>query len=187
MNSNFLNKALSQFCESNSTSQQYILPTVHNLADGTYISEILDVKEIIKPDESLDAIDFYHKLTDSSGNIIYVRFRYYNKELPALATSLSQYPKVKTWKDVVWLQEEIIVAPKPTGTYKHIVARKDCSFNVTSTSSNASATNTHPSKRGILSSRLSSRSGKYAQATKQALIVEDEGDEFDDFLDETDK
>ena len=188
MANSFLSQSLSQFYGGISASPQYIFPTVQNLAAGTYISEILDIKEVIRPDGTLDAIDFYHQLTDSNGDITHFRFRYYDKELPALANSLKQYPQAKTWKDALGLQEEVTVAPKTTGSYMYIAARKACSVNVTSTSSNASATNTPPSKRGGLSSRLGSRGGKSQQTPRQALIYadeEDNDDEFDDFLDDS--
>jgi hypothetical protein len=151
------------------------------------MSEVVDIQEVIDANSNLEALDFYHKLTDSSGNVTHVRFRYYDKELPALANSLKQYPQAKTWKDVVGLQEDVTVAPKPSGSYMHITARTASSSNVSQISSGASSTNSHPPKRGGLSSRLSNRGKKPVQTVRQALISEDEGDEVDDFFDEADE
>ena len=187
MNSKFLNQTLSQFCVGGSVPQQYIFPTVQNLAAGTYISEILDVKEVLNPDGSLNAIDFYHQLTDSSGNVIHVRFRFYAKELPSLVSSLKHYPQVKTWADIIGIKEDIVVSPKPTGNYMRISSRNACVSNASKLTSGVSSTNAPHHKRGSLSSRLSKSGSKSPQTARQELIYEDEGDKFDDFLDETDE
>ena len=187
MEISYLEEQISQFL-TNDESVNYIRPLTQNLTSGIYISEIEDVKAVTDINGDLDAIDFYHKLVDSSGNVVYIRFRYYNKELPALANSLKQYPKVKIWKDLIGLQENVTIAPKPTGSYMHIAARRTCSVNITSASSNASVTNAQPSKRGGLSSRLGNRCNKSVKTASKTLIFEDTedvDDDFDDFLDDT--
>ena len=186
MNSKFLSQMLSQFCVSVSTPQQYIFPTIQNLDAGAYISEILDVKEIIKPDGSLEAIDFYHQLTDSSGNVLHVRFRFYEKELPSLVSSLKQYPQVKTWEDVVGLKEDIVVSPKPTGNYLYISSRNAYVSSASKPTSGTSSANTSPHKRGGLSSRLSKSGSKPSKISRELLVSEDEEDWDDDFLDDSD-
>ena len=89
MASSYLSQMLSQFSEAIMTPQ-YLFPTVQNLSSGTYASEILDIKEVVNANGSLEALDFYHKLTDSGGNPVWVRFRYYNQELAALAAEFSK-------------------------------------------------------------------------------------------------
>lgn len=183
MADNYLNQAISQFSGVSSVPS-YIYPTVNNLNAGAYVSDILDVQEVLKEDSTLDALDFYHCLTDGNGNIVHVRFRYYLKELPTLANSLKQYQQVKTWKDVVGLQEEVTIAPKPAGNYMHIVARKACSV---SKISSCSAVAPSP-KRGGLSSRLIKSGNKPMQTSRQALISdindEDDPDDWEEYDDE---
>lgn len=210
MNKNYLSQSLSQICGVTNNTPQYIFPTIKNLAAGNYYSEILDVQEVLQSDGSLEAMDFYHRLTDSNGNVIYSRFRYYEKELPGLATSLQQYPQVQTWQDTVGLKEDVTVAPKLTGNYMRIAARTACLANVnaiapvappssatsptvpsaSATSSAGSSASVTPAKRGGLSSRLSSKHSKPVQTSRQALIADDDDDEFadfDDFLEESDE
>lgn len=185
---NYLTQALSQICGVINNTPQYIFPTIKNLAAGNYYSEILDVQEVLQSDGSLEAMDFYHRLTDSNGNVIYSRFRYYEKELPGLATSLQQYPQVQTWQDTVGLKEDITVAPKPKSNYMRIAVRTASLASASATSPTVSPASAPPAKRGGLSSRLSSKhSNKPVQTPRQALISEDDDDEFDDFLDESDE
>ena len=192
----YLSQALSQICGAINTPPQYILPTIQNMAAGNYISEIQDVQEVFKDDGTLDALDFYHRLTDSNGNVIYVRFRYYYKELPNLAASLKQYPQVTTWQDVVGLKEDITVAPKPKSNYMKIAVRTASLASASATSPTVSPASAPPAKRGGPPSRLSSRHSKPMQTSRQALIPEDEDeddwdeddwDEDDDLLDESDE
>ena len=180
MNSNFLSQTLSQFCAGVSATQQYIFPTIQNLVAGSYISEILDVREVLREDGSLEAVDFYHKLTDSSGNVIHVRFRYYQKELASLVSSFKQYPHVHIWNDLIGINEDITVAPKQTGNYMYIASRKSSTTNGVSTSSVASSKGSKPQKCAGGSLRFkSNRSNKLSSAPKHSLLFED--DEFDDW------
>ena len=149
------------------------------------MSEIKDVKEVMDANGNFEALDFYHQLTDSSGHITYVRFRYYEKELPALANSLRQYPQAKTWKNVVGLQEEVNVAPKPAGNYMHIAARKASISNVSQNVSSTSSTSSHTPKRAGISTQFGGkRANKLSSAPKPSLFLED--DEFDDWEDDSD-
>ena len=187
MATSYLTQQISQFFETN-ISVIYVRPLVHNLNSGTYLSEIKDIKEVVDSNGNFEAFDFYHCLIDSDGNVTYVRFRYYEKELPALSSSFKQYPNVKTWQNLVGLKEEVTIAPKPTGSYMHIAARRTCLVNITSASSNAPVTNAQPSKRGGLSSRLGNRCNKSVKTASKTLIFEDTediDDDFDDFLDDT--
>ena len=184
MQKNYLSQSITQFCADNTSSIHYIFPTANNLAAGTYISEILDVKEVLNADETLNALDFYHELSDVNGDIIHVRFRYYLKELPTLAQELSKYPSITTWQSSVALQEEVEIAHKKTGSYMHIAARKACSV---SKISSCSAVAPSP-KRGGLSSRLSKSGNKPMQTSRQALISdvddEDDSDDWEEYGDE---
>lgn len=190
MATSFLNQAISQFCGGIIASQQYIFPTVQNLAAGAYISEILDVREVSRDDGSLEAVDFYHKLSDSNGNVIYVRFRHYSKELSSLVSSLKQYPQVQTWQNVIGLQEEITVAQKATGNYMRISSRHAPVVAVTSastvstTSLGASATK-YPAKNRVGGSRFGSKHRSTPPPTSKAsLLLED--DELDGWEDDSD-
>ena len=186
MANSFLNQSLSQFSGIPS-GLSYIYPTVNNLNAGTYVSEIVDLQEVLKENGTLEAFDFYHQLTDSDGNVTHVRFRYYAKELPDLARSLSHYPQVKTWQDTLGLKEDISVAPKATGSYMRISSRNACVSNASKLTSGVSSTNAPHHKRGSMSSRLSKSGSMSQQTARQTLISEDEGEEFDDFLDEADE
>ena len=177
---NFLHQAISQF-SGISTGISYIFPTVNKLNAGTYASEILDVQEVLREDGSLEAFDFFHQLTDCNGNITHVRFRYYEKELPALVTSLKQYPQVKTWKDAVGLQEEVIVTPKPAGSYMHIAARKASASNGSNASSNASSTSSQTPKRVGIAPRFGiKRDNKPSSASKSSRLSEDDFDDCEE-------
>ena len=144
---NYLLDQLSQY--SNAATQiSYIFPTVQNLMPGNYISKIMDVQEVTDPNGQLLALDFYHTLTDSSGNIVNVRFRYYEKELPSLASSLKQYSQLQTWKDTIGLQEQITISAKASGNYLKISTRS--ALTVTTTSANpinATAQQAHTPKK----------------------------------------
>ncbi len=182
---NYLNQALSQF-SGVSSGLSYIFPTVQKLNAGKYVSEILDVQDVVDSNGKLLALDFYHKLADSNDNVIHVRFRFYAKELPSLVSSLKQYPQVKTWKNVVGLQEEVTVAPKPAGSYMHIAARKASISNVAQPASGASSTSSQPPKRvGIAPSAGSKRGNMPSPTPKPSLLSED--DEFDDWEDDSDE
>ena len=180
---NYLNQILSQY-STVAASATYVFPTVQNLASGKYYSEILDVQEVIDANEALVALDFYHQLTDSNGNVKRVRFRYYEKELPGLAQQLCQYPQVKTWQNAVGLKEDITVAPKSSGNYMRIATRSAVMLTTSSTSTSPTSATSSSPKRGGLTSRLGRRhSSQPVQTVKQSLLSEDEGDDFDDFDD----
>ncbi len=151
----------------------YVFPTIQNISAGVYASEILDVKELLNPDGSLQAFDFYHRLTDSNGETVHVRFRYYNSEIPELAQELKKYPSVKTCSDTIGLSEEVTVAPKKTGNYLRIQSR-------VATSSKASSSAT----LGSASKKLSSKS---TLSPPRRTLLSDNDDEYDDFLDDIDE
>ena len=146
---------------------------------GNYTSKITDVREVLDTNGNLEALDFYHELTDGNGNVQNVRFRYYDKELPSLAKELSQYPQVKTWQDAIGLEEQITVAPKPTGKYMRIADRS--ALEESESTSGASKTQTSATKKGGLTSRLGGRS-QTPSAQRQALLSEDDDDDNFDYL-----
>lgn len=179
MDSIFLNQTLSQFCQEVAPSK-YVSPTVQNLTAGTYISEILDVKEIVNSDGSLEAIDFYHCLTDSAGNVKMIRFRYYEKELPALAKMLLLYPQVTTWRSTIGLHESIDVKHKATGQYMYIVCRQ-LSTSSASTPSSSTPSNSMPAKKtGIFGSKRPAKGISSLAGKKQTLLSDEDDDDGDD-------
>ena len=133
----------------------------------------------MKPDGSLEAIDIYHKLTDSSGNVLYVPFRYYTKEIPTLVSSLKQYPQVQTWQNIIGLQEEITVVQKTTGNYMRISSRHALLATVSSASTVPSTSSQPPKSVGIAPKFGSKRGNKPSPASKASLLLED--DDFDDW------
>lgn len=172
MNKNYLTQSLSQF-DIAPTRLNYVFPTSQNISAGVYTSEILDVKEVLNPDGSLQAFDFYHRLTDSNGQTLYVRFRVYESELPELAQELTQYPSVQTWCDTVGLPEVVTVAPKKAGNYLRIQSR-------VANPSKASSSTT----LGSASKKLSSKS---TSSPPRRTLLSDNDDEYDDFLDDIDE
>ena len=191
----YLTQMLSQFSGMTTATPQYVFPTVQNLSAGVHLSEIVDVKEIVDSDGNLTALDFYHKLTDSDGCDIFVRFRYYEKELPALAQELSKYSAVKTWCDAVGLREQVTVSPKATGNYMRISARNEAQV----TSSSSSTVVSEPVKKsGILGNKSkhggsvlgSKNNAATSHSVKASNLLADEEDfeedEDDDYLPDED-
>lgn len=193
--SNYLTQMLSQFSGA-TTNIQYIFPTIQNLSTGKYTSEILDVKDIVNTDGGLEALDFYHKLVDSNGNNLWVRFRYYKHEFAALAEELAKYPGVNTWQSTIALREDITVTPKATGNYMRISSRsasvvtESSASTASALSTGTSATKVSVQNRAALSCLGSMRGNKPIHTQRQVLICKDaegDNDEFDDFLDESDE
>ena len=182
---NYLSQQLSQY--SNAATQiSYIFPTVQNLMPGNYISKIMDVQEVTDPNGQLLALDFYHTLTDSSGNIVNVRFRYYEKELPSLASSLKQYSQLQTWKDTIGLQEQITISAKASGNYLKISTRSAPTVTAASTNSiNATTQQSHTSKKVGLGSRLSRRSSSVKNEHTSKFFEDDNTwNDEEDWLDD---
>ena len=180
---NFLNQALSQFVGV-STPISYVYPTVGNIDAGVYTSEIMSVDEILNDDGSLNALDFYHRLTDCNGKDLYVRFRYYKKELASLAESLSKYPEVETWSDTVGLKEKIVVSKKSTGSYMGISSRS--AIEEDEPSSRPLSTKSSATKRSGPLSRPSRHVNHNSSAISKQVLVEDDEEDEDDYLDDED-
>lgn len=182
---NYLLQQLSQYGNVAATQISYILPIAQNLMAGYYLSKIMDVQEVIDTNGQLLALDFYHMLTDSSGNIVNVRFRYYEKELPSLASSLKQYSQLQTWKDTIGLQEQITISAKASGNYLKISTRS--ALTVTTTSANpinATAQQAHTPKKVGLGGRLNRRPSSVQSENIKKFFEDDEDEDFEDFLDE---
>ena len=188
----YLSQTLSAFMGGNS-STAYMFPTTQNMSAGNYLSEILDIKEVLRPDGSLEALDFYHKLTDGNGNDLYVRFRYYEKELPGLAQALKNYPAVERWRDTVGLLEDVAVTPKTMGNYLRISHRALSATGTTPLHQPAQSIGTttsagSPAKkgRGILSASRKANGVSLSSAKKQPVVDLDEDDDEenddDDYL-----
>lgn len=191
--STILTSSLCQFLEE---TPQYLFPTVQNLKAGIYESEILDVKASVSETETLESLDFYHALSDSSGAKTYYRFRYYIKELSDLARKMMKYPAVKTWEDAIGLQEEVTIVPKPFGNYMRIAERcalNSSSFDATSavsapSSSNGVQVNSSSKKSGLTRSKRTTLGNKSCTAAQRASLVseDDEDDDFEDMLEDGD-
>ena len=183
---NFLNQSISHFAGV-STTISYIFPKIGNVDAGVYTSEIMNVEEVLNDDGSLDALDFYHQLTDNNGNVIYVRFRYYAKDLPGLARELSKYPHVQTWQNTVGLQEEVVVSKKATGNYMYISSRKALMLNTSQTTTSSTATSASCSsvpKKGGLATRSSRYPIKKSATTQRQALLDEDDSEFDGFFDD---
>ena len=58
MANTYLNQALTQICGAiKNNPPQYLFPTIQNLEAGDYVSGILDVREVLKDDGTLEALD----------------------------------------------------------------------------------------------------------------------------------
>lgn len=178
----YLSQQLSQFSVA-APNVSYVFPTSQNLEAGNYFSEIVDVREVLDENGDLVALDFYHRLTDSNGNDLFVRFRYYDKELPSLAQELSKNPHVKTWKDAIGIKEKVVVSKKASGNYLRISER--CASEEADDSLKPSSPKSSDTMRsgGVLSRRPRYLSQK-PTTTQRSAFMEDDDD--DDYLDDED-
>ena len=190
--SNIIKNSLSCFLEE---TPRYLFPTLQNLKAGCYNSEILNVQALVSETESLEALDFYHALSDSSGAKSYYRFRYYSKELSDLARELLKYSSVQTWEDAIGLQEEVRIVPKASGNYMRIAERCalnssnfDATSEVSASSSNGVQEKSSSKKRGLTLSKRTMLGNKSRATVQRASLVseEDEDDDFEDVLEDTD-
>jgi hypothetical protein len=189
---NFLNQPLAAFAGNSLATPQYLYPTKQNLQAGSYDSEIQDVREVLSSDGSLDALDFYHILSDANGRVLHIRFRYYEKELPALASVFCKYSCIGNWSGAVGLCETVDVSPKATGQYMRISGRSLIKPPTASTLSQApSGVSTScagsPPKKGVsLSKKHKTLEKSSSLASRNALLEDDEDDDDYDFLDDED-
>lgn len=174
-----LNRALASFCEE-SSDVNYLFPTSENLEAGFYTSEILDIQEVMTPDGDFEALDFYHRLTDSSGNVTYVRFRYYEKELPALAKELKQYPSIETLGDTIGLHEDVEIAPKKMSRYMYIAGRKAPAVTDDESSSLSDLSASSLRAQRI---RSLSRTNKTPSIIRRQNLMRDDEEDIDEYAD----
>ena len=188
MINSYLTQQLSQYSVV-ATNVYYLFPISQNLEAGHYASEIVDVKEVLDANGKLVALDFCHKLQDSNGNEIFVRFRYYDKELPSLAQELSKYPQIQTWQNTIGLKEEVVISKKPTGNYLRISSRS-ASDEAEDASKTSSAGSSIRKKGGSITRYPRHLGNKPSTITKQAVLEEDDEDEEEeddyDYLDDED-
>ena len=188
----YLSQTLSAYLGGNSSTVHYVFPTTPNMSAGNYLSEILDIQEVLRLDGSLEALDFYHKLTDGNGNDLYVRFRYYEKELPGLAQALKNYPAVERWRDTVGLLEDVAVTPKTMGNYLRISHRALSATGTTPLHQPAQSIGTttsagSPAKKGISLSKMPKKHlGGSQLSSRRSELLEDDDDDFDADLDDMD-
>ena len=176
----------------------FTLPKIGSLPIGSYDSIIADVSEAVQNGQVV-GIDCFHELTDASGNVYRVRFRFYEHEVNDLCNTLASYGLSGSLGSLLkGLHEIVDVKPKPGNSmYMHIAGR---SLNVgktpvaMSTVSSGQADTPKESsiaktkKKGGLVERLQRRP-RPQSVTRQALDLladEDEDDDFDDFLEDDD-
>ena len=164
-----------------------MLPRIGALPAGAYHSEILSIVDAVQNDAPV-GVDFVHQLTDASGASYTVKFRVYAPhDLQNLVSIFASYGLSGTLDQVcLGLQEEVEIAPRAGGAYMHIVKRcLALSTNPqppTSDTTEASSLTTKSRKRGICAGNRPASS----RPSSQALLWEDEDDEFDDFLEDDD-
>ena len=175
--------------EVQTSAQAVILPLIENLPNGQYESEIVDVKLAIKNGVAI-GIDCINKLTNSNGESLLVRFRYFApNDTDSLKRVLSSYGLAgKLGSALMGLKEEVVIAPRPNSTrYMHIAQRAilNASSSVTSAISNASpstSTSKPTVKNRIGSSYFGSkRVSLSTQAPKTSLASsKNHSDDWDD-------
>ena len=185
----FLNTPIST-SSAQPSAQAVVLPYVGNLAGGQYTSEIVAVYDAVQ-NGAIVGIDCTHKLTDSSGKTLLVKFRYFApSEVNALIAVLAGYGLTGNIGTVLTgLQETVNVVPRPGSNRYMSISQRTLMCNtatVTVSTQGASLNNMTNRKSGGLTSRLSGRHGsKPVQAQRQSLLSEEDDDddfevEFDD-------
>ena len=165
-----------------------MLPRIGALPAGAYHSEILSIVDAVQSDAPV-GVDFVHQLTDAGGASYTVKFRVYAPhELQNLLAVFAGYGLSGSLDQVcLGLQEEVEIAPKAGSSYLHIVRRHLSLLTnpqpLTSDTTEASSPTTKPRKRGICVGKHPASS----RPSPQALLGENDDDEFDDFLDEDDE
>ena len=173
------------------SAQAVVLPYVGNLASGQYTSEIVAVDDAVQ-NSSIVGIDCTHKLTDSSGNTLLVKFRYFAPfDIETLAKVLAEYCLTGgIGAALMGLQETVDIAPRPGSNRYMSIAHRVLLSNTTTVSAPTQGTSVaNPSyhkKGGMLSRHTRNSMSKSLSHTKSLLDADDDS-EFDDFLDEDDE
>lgn len=177
------------------SAQSVVLPYVSNLAGGQYVSEIIAVDDAVQ-NGAIVGIDCIHKLTDSSGNTLLVKFRYFApSDIEALVKVLAEYGLTGgIGAALLGLQETVDIAARPgSNRYMSIVHRVLLSntATVTAPTHGTSVANTSCHKKGGVLSRRSRRQMSKSLSYTKSLLDEDEDDyeedEEDDDLDFSDE
>lgn len=102
----------------------YELPTHNNLDEGIYASRIKDI-EVIKADSKMTAVDCYHELEDSKGDVFYIRFRFFDERggVKELVSVFRKYG-FANFADAIGVEETVTVAHKANSSYLYISSRK---------------------------------------------------------------
>lgn len=173
------------------SAQAVVLPYVGNLAGGQYTSEIVAVVDAVQ-NGAVVGIDCTHKLTDSSGNTLLVKFRYFApSDIEALAKVLAEYGlKGGIGAALMGLQETVDIAPRPGSNRYLCIAHRVLLSNtasVTAPTQGTSVANTSCHKKGGVLSRHSRNPMSKSLSHTKSLLDADDDSEFDDFLDEDDE
>ena len=103
----------------------YKTPYKANIAEGSYISEILhiDATPLEDEDSEYKYLDVYHLLIDSDGNATVLRFRIYSgRDLTAWAKTMAGYGFEGELSELIGVRE--IIEIKHGARYAYISTRK---------------------------------------------------------------
>ena len=145
----------------------YELPTPNNLGAGTYNSRIKDI-EVFDSSSKITAVDCYHELENSKGEVFYIRFRFFAERggVKELISVFRKYGFVN-FSEAIDIEEVVEIKNKENSSYLAIVSRNK------------------KKKGGSLSEALRKSKGKVA-TTK---VVDDTDDDFEEdyLLDDDDE
>ena len=174
---------------SSTSLQAAILPYVGNLAIGQYSSKIIAVDDAIQ-NGVLVGIDCIHELTDSNGNSVAVKFRFFAPtEVESLKNILSSYGMTgKLSSALIGLQETVNINYRPKSTRYLYISNRALSTSSASPTAAASS-NSSCTQSSTQSGRGASRIGgnhsltpvKSSIVSKPNLLRDDENDDDDDF------
>ena len=114
-----------------STLTDYALPTCNCLSPGKYVSILHEIRNVeqqnITSKKEIVGLDCYHELTDSTGKILKMRFRYYasSYQVEEVAQVLEHYGFEGKIGDVKDLKENVILSRSGENSdYLYISARE---------------------------------------------------------------
>ena len=168
------------------SAQAVVLPYVGSVAGGQYTSEIVAVDDAVQ-NGAIVGIDCTHKLTDSRGNTLLVKFRYFApSDIEVLAKALAEYGLTgNLGSALMGLKETVDIAPRPGSNRYMSVAHRvllSVTETVTTPTQGTSVTDTSRHKRGGIMSHHGSGSSLRAKSSppSYSLLEEDDDEEDDD-------
>ena len=160
---------LSQIQINSTPTQSPIIPLKGKLAEGCYDSEIVSLAEVIE-DGALSAVDFVHKLAGNGEKNTLVRFRlFYPRDTEKLIQIFSKYGFNGNFDDVVGMKETVTLTTSSKSQYLRITDRQLQALPASKPTGGRSST-------------------KSSISTKKPTpnLLDEDDDEFDDFLDDED-